>query len=212
MGNLILGKEYFEFSQIQPSAETKNLDSYIISMIKKIQPGDLLLVRTPGIGYSIGRKLTRNTHDHIAVVLNKGVTLNIVNPITVIRPISIFCKPNRNPLILRPKWRDMEQRKRFVKEIEKFSNSVYNVKKTIFGVFFTSLYGWLGIRMPMKKLDESAKRWICTEAILISLLKTFPEFKVINNIKLDYHSLGFATINDFLRISKHFPELLKTID
>jgi len=38
------------------------------------------------------------------------------------------------------------------------------------------------------------------------------DFYVIKDIKLDYHSIGFATTNDFLRISKHFPGLLQVLN
>lgn len=43
------------------------------------------------------------------------------------------------------------------------------------------------------------------------LQKAFPDFEAINHIMLDYHRLGFATTNDFLRMSEHFPHLLRVV-
>jgi hypothetical protein len=86
---------------------------------------------------------------------------------------------------------------------------IYNLNRTLLGVLLVFLSTWFGIRIRMKKLGNSASKWICTEAIIISLFKTFPDFEAINGIKLDYHVLGFATTNDFLRISKEFPDLFR---
>lgn len=82
------------------------------------------------------------------------------------------------------------------------------MRRTLLGVSLTTLYTWTGIRMQMGKLGESAPRWICTEAIIVSLLKALPEFEAVNRMELDYHTLGFATTNDFLRIAKRFPDIL----
>jgi len=209
MGSIVLGKEYF------PKKNRYLVDNInrnaIISRLKRIQPGDLLLVKTPGTIYKIGRKITKNIYDHIAVVLYDDETLNIVVPKTIIRPTTIFSKPNRIPLIVRPKWKNTSQLKSFIIEMTKFKSSIYNKKKTIIGILLSTLYSRLGIKFRMKKLDETSRRWICTEAILICLMKAFPEFKAITRLKLDYNSIGFATTNDFLRISEQFPELLNVV-
>jgi len=209
MGKYKLGKELFEFPLILSNLKKRKFKKNAI--IKKVQPGDLLIVKTPGLLYSFGRRLTRNTHDHIAVVLNNYKTLNIVVPKTIIRPIFIFIRPKKEPILLRPQWKNLDQRNKFISEIKKFKASVYNIRKTILGIILTTFYSWLGIRIPMKKLRPSAKKWICTEAILNVLLKVLPCFKKIERVKLDYHSIGFATINDFLRISQQNPEILKII-
>ena len=210
MGNVILGKEYF------PKKERYSIDNINykinVSRINKLQPGDLLIVKTPGIFYRIGRKLTKNSYDHIAVVLYNNETLNIVLPKAVIRPTIIFTKPNRIPLIMRPKWKNSIQRRIFIEEMEKFKSISYNIRKTIIGVMFSALYSQLGIRLKMKKLDKSSRKWICTEAILICLLKAYSEFKFIERMRLDYNAIGFATTNDFFRISEHFSGLLEVVN
>jgi hypothetical protein len=209
MGRLLLGKEYFPSDELYSISKINYISNF--ERIKRLKPGDLLLVKTPGVIYRLGRKITKNIYDHIAVVLYNNETLNIVVPETVIRPTSLFSKSNRIPLILRPKWVNVEQKKKFIYEMEKFRNIQYNSKKTIIGVFINMIYSRLGIKIKIKKLDRTAKRWICTEAILLCLMEAFPEFSTINTLKLDYNEIGFATTNDFLRITEKFPELLEVI-
>jgi hypothetical protein len=212
MGSIILGSEYFQFPDIIPYVHAGDIEtSRVIATLKAAQPGDLLLIKTPGIGFELGRRLTRNLYDHIAVVLEDGKTMNIVNPRAVILPVMAFAKPERKPLVLRPKWKNPEQRQRFVEEMKAFDRGPYNLKKTLIGITTSVLYAWLGLRIPIKKLESPAPRWICTEAILTSIMRAYPDFQRINHIKLDYNSLGFATTNDFFRICKSCPDLLEVM-
>lgn len=176
-----------------------------------IQPGDLLLIKTPGLIYKIGRKLTGNTHDHIAVCLENGNTLNIVNPRAVIIPVDYFLKRQKNPVLLRPKWQNLDQRRYFIREMEQFRGCRYNLAKTFRGIVSTGLYNWLHVRIRMKKTDESASKWICTEAVIQRLCTAYPDFKAVFNIKLDYQYLGFGTTNDFMRITREYPDLIQVI-
>jgi len=209
MGYLLLGKEYRDLPNISLYDEKEKCDARSLATLGRAQPGDLILVRTRRTGFAFGRRLTRNHYDHIAVVLHNNETMNIIMPKTVRLPLSTFSKPGNDPLILRPNWRTPEQREKFIAEIQGFMGGTYNLNRTLLGVLLTFLSTWVGIRIRMRKLGNSASKWICTEAIIVSLLKTFPDFKAINGIKLDYHVLGFATTNDFLRISKKFPDLLR---
>jgi len=207
MGYLLLGREYRDLPRIE--SHIGNDTASTSAILEIAQPGDLLLVKTTGIGYAFGRRITRNRYDHIAVVLPENETLNIVYPKTVILPLSTLGKPRNTPLILRPNWTTPEQREEFIREMLGFLSVKYDLTKTFVGIFLTCLNTCLGLRVPKRKLRDSASRWICTEAILVSLFRTFPEFEVIKKMKLDYNILGFATTNDFLRISKKFPDLLK---
>ena len=212
MGGIILGSEYFQFPNVIPYVRADDVDTpRVVAVLKAAQPGDLLLIKTPGFGFELGRRLTRNLYDHIAVVLDDEKTMNIVNPRAVILPIMAFAKPERKPIILRPKWKNPEQREMFVEEMKVFDRGPYNLKKTLIGITTSVLYVWLGLRIPIKKLEGPAPRWICTEAILTSIMRAYPDFQRINSIKLDYHSLGFATTNDFFRICKSCPDLLEVV-
>lgn len=209
MGFYLEGREYYRFENVEHFIDTTCSEALVKSSLQKAEPGDLLLVRTPGYGYAFGRALAKNAYDHIAVVLNEGKTLNIVLPKTVILPITLFAKPEKKPLLLRPQWQDNEQPQRFVSEILRYSETPYDLRKTLIGIVTLALYTWLGIKSTMKKPTRSTSRWICTEAILETLKKVFPGFHRIDDIRLDYNTLGFATTNDFFRISTHFPQLLQ---
>lgn len=212
MGSIIIGSEYFNFPDAGSYAGSNDVEAArAAATLEAAQPGDLLLIKTPGIGFELGRRVTRNIYDHIAVVLDSGKTMNIVNPRAVTLPIMAFAKRERKPLILRPKWKTPEQRDSFVEEMKAFDRGPYNLKKTLIGVITSTLYAWLGLRIPMKKPQADAQRWICTEAILTSIMKVYPDFEKITRMNLDYNSIGFATTNDFFRICKHCPELLEAI-
>ena len=205
MGYVLLGREYRELPETESCSKDPAGASAVLEMAR---PGDLLLVKTTGRGYALGRSITRNSYDHIAVVLPDNETLNIIFPRAVILPLSAFRKPQNAPLILRPQWESTEQRDTFIREMQGFVDARYDLTKTFTGIFLTCLCTWLGIRVAMRKRREPPSKWICTEAILASLFKASREFEAIKGMKLDYTILGFATTNDFLRISARFPNLL----
>ena len=66
MGRLVLGREYFRFPNMETYVTDPLDESRSASALDDVLPGGLLLVRTPGLLYSLGRKLTRNIYDHIA--------------------------------------------------------------------------------------------------------------------------------------------------
>lgn len=173
--------------------------------------GDLILVRTSGLAYSLGRRLSRNSYDHVAVVVRAGQTLNIVHPSAVLVPIEHIVKPNRSPLILRPGWDTPSQAIAFVQAMEELRECSYDLRRALKGVVLVMLRTWLGIRLTMSPLRENADRWICTEAILINLQNALPGFREINRLPLDYSDLGFATTNDLLRIASARPDLLRIV-
>jgi len=209
MGYWLPGKEYRAPPDICSGDYKQRSDADVLATLGRAQPGDLILAKTRGAGFALGRVLTRNRYDHIAVVLHDSETLNIVMPKTIKLPLSTFGKPGNAPLIMRPNWKAQEQRDSFIAEMEGFVGGHYNLKRTLLGILVIVLSTWLGIRIRIKKLKPQTAKWICTEAIIVSLLKTFPVFKAIEGIKLDYNTLGFGTTNDFLRISCSLPHLMK---
>lgn len=212
MGSIILGSEYFHFPHLGSYDDSCDAEaSRVVAALKAAQPGDLLLVRTPGIGFELGRRAARNPYDHIAVVLDNEKTLNIVTPKAIILPITVFARPEKKPLILRPKWKSPEQRDLFVEEMKGFDRCPYDLRKTLIGIVTSVLYARLGLRVPMKKPTGNEQRWICTEAILSSIMRAYPDFERINRLELDYNRIGFATTNDFFRICRHCPEILEAV-
>ena len=179
-----------------------------IPWIDEAKPGDLLLVKTPGLLFLLGRKVTRNRYDHVAVVLEGGMTLNIVRPRSVIIPITRFLRSGCNPLLIRPNWDNNGQCDLFLCDLRERSAGHYDLRKTLIGIVAASLYSWVSLRIPLQMPRDNASRWICTEAIIHSLLKALPSFAAIERLKLDYYAIGFATTTDFLRIARERPDIL----
>lgn len=179
------------------------------SIVGKLEPGDLILVQTPGWSFSFGRKLTQNPYDHVAVVVNHGQTLNIVQPKAVMVPVEHITEPHRAPLALRPVWGSPEQVPLFIENINTFQDISYDLHHAVMGICLVTLREWLGLSLRVRPLRNGARRCICTEAIIFSLIKSLPGFEEIKEIPLDYVALGFASTNDLLRIARNRPDLLR---
>jgi hypothetical protein len=193
----------------------KSLSAYppetVAEIMEAARPGDLLLVRTPGAVYEIGRRLTRNVYDHIAVVVNGGLTLNIVQPRGKLIPLTRLVTREREPRLLRPRWASEGQSISFVRRMERYQNVTYNSIRTYRGIGQLLTKRIIGAHWTTPRLELDAQCWICTEAILLELQETMPEFKRILELPLDYNQLGFATTNDFLLITEMVPELLEVV-
>lgn len=176
-----------------------------------IQPGDLILVKTPGIGFAIARRLVRSDYDHVAVVMHNDNTLNIVMPRAVMLPLSVVSKPQNAPLVLRLNWHTIEQREQFIAEMQRYAGVAYDTRKTLIGIILVFLRAWLRVKFRLEMRDASTRKAICTEAILLSMMKALPDLEVIDGMELDYYLLGFGTTNDFMRIAKQFPNLLAVV-
>lgn len=175
------------------------------------EPGDLILVKTPGIGFALARCLVRSKYDHIAVVLNDDETLNIVVPRAVMLPVAVISKPANAPLVLRPGWEVPEQRENFIAEMRRYTGVAYDTRKALMGILLTLLNTWLGLKVRLRKRDGPITKSICTEAILLALIKAIPSMATIHGMKLDYNVLGFGTTNDFLRVAGQSPHLLRIV-
>jgi hypothetical protein len=179
------------------------------SVLEKLEPGDLILVQTPGWSFSLGRKLTQNPYDHVAIVVDQGQTLNIVNPRAVDVPTEHITEPHRAPLVLRPVWDSPEQVPLFIENINTFRDIAYDFQHAVMGICLVTMREWLGLSLRLKPLRNGTRKCICTEAIILSLIKSLPSFEEITEMALDYVALGFATTNDLLRIARNRPDLLR---
>ena len=83
-----------------------------IERAKRLQPGDMILIKTPSAIYSAIRTLGRQSYDHIvsstsklirqAVVLDDQYSLHISYPYAKKAPTFFFTHKLRQPLIIRP--------------------------------------------------------------------------------------------------------------
>jgi hypothetical protein len=179
------------------------------SIIERLEPGDLILVQTPGWSFSLGRKLTQNPYDHVAVVIDHGQTLNIVKPQAVIVPVEHITESDRASLVLRPAWGSQDQVSIFIECMNKFRRTYYDLQHAVMGVCLVTLREWSGLALSIRSLRNGSRKCISTEAIIVSLIKSLPGFEEIIEIPLDYVALGFATTNDLLRIARSRPDLLR---
>ena len=170
--------------------------------------GDLILVKTPGFFFAVGRWLTGNPYDHIAVVGRNGQTINVAKPKTVRVPVERMLTRKRAPLILRPAWQNDEQRERFVDWMEALADRPYDTARALRLLVLLLLKKYFArvISLPRPALDQS--RWICTDAILLGLKRQLPAWDVIEQLPLDWVQLGCSTTNDFIRLSTEPPKLL----
>lgn len=182
-----------------------------MALVQHAQPGDLILIRTPGVRFAIARWLARSSYDHIAVVMYDDQTLNIIMPRAIMLRLSSIGKPRNAPIVLRTNWHSAEQREEFIAEMQRLLGAAYDARKALLGIVSTFLRAWLRLRLRLIRQRMSSNKYICTEAILVSLVKTHPGFSAIDGMELDYHALGFATTNDFLRIAEGLPDLLQVV-
>ncbi|MGB9736134.1 MAG: hypothetical protein ACP5JP_07815 [bacterium] len=177
----------------------------------KLVPGDILLTQTHGFLYSLWRRLSCTIYDHTAVVLKNDETLNVVYPVAIRLPVSHFSGSGKSPVALRPVWRNENQLQGFLHFIEQLEGTHYNSFRGLFNITNMMTYYRLGLKIPLKVPELTSKRWVCTDAILIYLYKTIPEFSKIEALDLDLFRFGFTSPNDFLRIAYYMPDLLKSV-
>jgi hypothetical protein len=191
--------------------DRQECEGEVSTIVEKLEPGDLILVQTQGWSFSLGRKLTQNPYDHVAVVIDDGQTLNIVKPKAVIVPVEHIAEPDRTPLVLRPAWDSPEQVPLFIENMNTFRDTSYDLQHAMMGICLVTLREWLRLSLRIRPLHNGARKCVCTEAILVSLIKSVPGFEEIKEIPLDYVTLGFATTNDLLRIARSRPDLLREL-
>jgi hypothetical protein len=74
----------------------------------EIQPGDIVITKTPSTIYKLIRKIMHADYDHVAVFLNKKQALHISPPRIRIVSSNIFLMKKLHPIILRPKLNEKE--------------------------------------------------------------------------------------------------------
>ncbi len=173
-------------------------------------PGDLLLVRTPGKTFGVGRHLMGSPYDHVAVIVRGDHALNIVHPRVVRTPLRTMLQPRRAPVLLRPGWPDLTARDRFVDALEHLADAPYNLRRGTSLVLRLALRRALGLRLPLSPASLGGPRYICTDTTLLGLSAALPSFEeALRTLPLDFGALRSATTDDFLRIADLRPDLLR---
>lgn len=85
----------------------ENFDS-LAERRNALQPGDLIIVRTPGTFYKFFRGLAGHKFDHLAIVLNDGMFLHVGPPTVRLLPVELLLDPTRSPVVYRPRLNSKE--------------------------------------------------------------------------------------------------------
>ncbi len=181
-------------------------------LYEKLVPGDILMTRTYGFFYDLWRKLSCTPYDHTAVVMENNETMNIVYPVAIRLPASHFFERDKMPAVMRPVWRSGKQLSDFLDGFRQLEGRRYNSFRGFFNVSNMMLYYQLGLKIPLKVPEMKAKRWVCTDAILMYLISAIPEFDAVRKLDLDVFRFGFTSPSDFLRIAHYMPDLLIRLD
>ena len=182
------------------------------ALCDKLLPGDILLTQTYGFFYALWRRLSCTTYDHAAVVIEDNQTLNVVYPVAVKMPADHFFRSGKSPVVLRPVWRSEQQLGDFLDSFKRLEGTRYNSFRGFINISNAMIYNRLGLKIPLRVPALTDRRWVCTDAIILHLQKSIPEFSEIKKLDLDLFRFGFTTLNDFLRIAYTMPDLLKRIE
>ena len=88
------------------------------SKVSLLQPGDLILTKTPSVIYAFCRGLGHSDFDHIAVVLNDtSWCLHVSYPKAKTVPTHLFTHVKREPTILRPRFDSEQHREAFLRRV-----------------------------------------------------------------------------------------------
>mmetsp|Transcript_19447 Transcript_19447/g.26308 ORF Transcript_19447/g.26308 Transcript_19447/m.26308 type:complete len:97 (-) Transcript_19447:1112-1402(-) len=66
-----------------------------------VQPGDIILVKTPSVFYEAIRKLYSTEHDHAILVVDSERCLHITYPKARLVPVHQFLHPSRAPVLIK---------------------------------------------------------------------------------------------------------------
>jgi hypothetical protein len=176
-----------------------------------LQPGDLVLVKSSGLVFRLGRTIGGNPYDHVGVVVSDGQTINIDKPSARLLPVERLVRASLRPLVLRPAWESPEARDRFVAWIESLSGREYDVRRTLRLIGRLLLKRFLRVTWPLESPAAGRPKWICTDAVLLGLEQFGKDHDVLRTLPLDWNALGCGTTNDFLVIHEQHPELMQRV-
>ena len=177
----------------------------------ELKAGDLVLVKTPGFVYKLGRFLMGTPYDHISVVTCDRYTANVVWPKNTYSPIDRLLTPTREPLAIRPCWRSEAEIETFLVWMNSLMGKRYNYPWVWAHFLRMLMRNHLGVSYQMRKLDVSQDLSVCTEAVLHGLVTGMSGFDPNRHSRSDWKVLQCASTNDYLSLPSVMPELFKVV-
>ena len=152
-----------------------------------VQPGDLILVRTPGSVYALFRRVSGHVYDHLAVVMEGGQVLHVGPPTIRLLPVALLLQPSRHPVVYRPQL-SAAQRAELIASLQALIGSQYDAVKVF--RFIAQLASRQSTQQrrsraalppadlaSLSSITSPSSSLICTDAILNRLLAVSPAFR-----------------------------------
>lgn len=175
------------------------------------QPGDLILVQSPGRFFAACRRAVGSPYDHVAVVVSDGRTLNIDKPSSRYLSAARLLREELKPLVLRPRWQSRASQAAFVEWIEGLEGYRYDTPRTLRLIGSLAVERLLGVAWPLPPAAREQTAWICTDAVWLGLLACEPTFRELPTASFAFHTLGAGTTNDFLRLAREHPHVMEQV-
>ena len=174
--------------------------------LSELEPGDIVLLRTPGVVYQSFRQVSNYSYDHVVVALSRPDHCLHISPPKArrVRTNQLLIE-ERDPLVLRPQIAEKE-RHAFIARCESLLGTDYNLTR-LYGTLFRTIaekqfkVGRFLPRAPTPKASDQA--WLCTDAVLICLLESSIDIQRESakfNPPLDFVRTGSASMDDILRL------------
>ena len=174
-----------------------------------LQPGDLILTKTPSCIYQMFRNLGGpSDYDHISVVLDETYSLHISYPRAKKVPTTLFTHIKREPMVIRPLFQTPEHKETFIKALQyEALGRQYDMNRVVHMLFSIQVYN-LG-----KYNDKKTDKVVCSHQIYRCLRDSMPSFKrqVKEDKSLEYHKYGTFSIQDFVRLQIRNPQSFQII-
>jgi uncharacterized membrane protein YgcG len=180
-----------------------------------VQPGDIILVTTPGPFYSFWRSIAASGHDHAVVVVSETHCMHVGPPRARKLLLKRLLFPKRKPTIFRPKLTE-EELKRFMMDIEWLENSRYNIERAVTLLLKLAFKNKLHVNYgaTLRPAGDNTSSWICTDAVMVALCRSSAQIRAAAGAvqpPLDMLAHGSCTLTDVSRLAFSNPELLQHV-
>ncbi|KRX08946.1 hypothetical protein PPERSA_08149 [Pseudocohnilembus persalinus] len=168
-----------------------------------IQPGDIIITKTPTTVYNIVRKLTKSEYDHVSIVLDKQNVIHIAPPQIRLINSQIFLTQKHKPIIIRANLSE-NQINDFLQNLmsQQNLNYDYNECLKLLGLKFLNNFVVLE-KIPNITAQSSIiyKKKICSDLVFYCLAMVSQEFKnCLQNYvyDLDFYKFGNFSPDDLI--------------
>jgi hypothetical protein len=131
-----------------PSASRRGVFELVAPRAAVLQPGDLIVVRTPGTFYRVFRSAANHKVDHLAIVVEKGMFLHVGPPTIRLLPVELLLTPNRRPLVFRPKL-TQDELDSLLRSLKTLVGQQYDTVRVYSFVARLALSSYFGARFPL---------------------------------------------------------------